>query len=978
MQRPRLLSRDIVRRPAPLARHQSASIASAAPVVLRLAVPAFITLLWFALAAGTARSAPATTGGIEVVDKLPRGVHREEIYAPSPVGNPSPLLSARRARQIPPPLEEVYVFQDSLDGYPLDDEGGWTHYDASEGVTAWHRDTFLACAGTAWWCGKIDSTWTGDPNRAGYMNSWDQFLENSVNLTGVPLGTPVTITVKHRMDVEPNYDFGLFQINDLHDFYLDFAQFTGKVPASGPGCDSFTVAIPESIWTKWNANPTGPRPTPFRFVFKSDISHSSADGLYPGDGWIIDEVRVNAGSEIRFYDNMENSNGAWTRTTLPGVGDFFDIESDVITEDLCYQNRTNLWVDWDPVILTVVPRQDNRLITPAVDTDRGSQVLTAFDIYRNMPLDGCFYYSVNYRHKMVGGSWSNWFDPTGLLYYGSNKDWIRQKINLPLAGGKDSVQVMFIVKDYGPIYCGGSTGYTNIYPLFDNVAIGVRAVTPPIFTARDIDLFQDTFKTTAFFNGGDNFNTPVGDSTVIQVSTPRGYKSGFMYYRLNSGSWFSIPLQVADNDFPTIRHADVPLGNYPANTTLWYYFAVTDSTDSTSYLPTNAPSAQVFYSASILPLKTATNPALGCADSLATILFVNNSRGYETEATIAKALTAYGFKFDTWDVNAPTTGAGNTPGGIPPGDPTYIWPGSTTGNLTQYSSIIWHSGSLAQFTMRSTDQALIQSWIQQAGKSRNIMIAGDDIASDLIVSQNEINSFLSFTMGSRFLRDLWENFPQDSLHPVVTGLSGSPSAGRSFHVNMDCPTMEDSDLIAVATGAPARGKTGLWLRYPNTFAAATRFATKYTPTGTDSARSIHMAFNYNNIEETGERYRLIKDIVNGYFKINACYYATAVETEPTPSPVLADVLHQNAPNPFNPVTTIRFSVAQAGQATIHIYSVGGTLVRTLVKGHHAPGSYSVRWDGRDDNGRRLASGVYFYKLETPSGVTGSKKLIMLK
>src|SRR6185503_18810128 len=129
---------------------------------------------------------------------------------------------------------------------------------------------------------------------------------------------------------------------------------------------------------------------------------------------------------------MENSNGAWLRTTLPGVGDFFQIQSNVITEDLCYQNRTNLWVDWDPVILSLVPRQDNRLITPPVDTDRGTQVLVAFDVYRNMPIDGCFYYSVNYRHRMIGGAWSNWLDPTGLLYYGSNHDWIRQKINLPL------------------------------------------------------------------------------------------------------------------------------------------------------------------------------------------------------------------------------------------------------------------------------------------------------------------------------------------------------------------------------------------------------------------------------------------------------------------------------------------------------------------------------------------------------------------
>ena len=970
-----------MRRITPSSRFEtSPGVFAAAPLFRRIAPAAFLVLLGLALHVSLAVGAPVAT---EVVDQVPPYVHREEAYAPSPDPLPSGAkAAARRAIQVPPPVEEVYVFQDSLDGHPLDDEGGWSHFDASQGTTAWHRDTVLSCSGSSWWCGKVDSSWTGDPNRAGYENNWDQFLENGVNLAGVAPGTPVVMTVKHKFYAEPNYDYGLLQINDLQDFYLDFAQFTGRVPATGTGCDSFTVAIPESIWTKWNtAGPGGtPRPTPFRFVFKSDLAYSSADGLYPGDGWIIEEVRVTAGGVMKFYDNMDSGPGAWVRTTLPGVGDFFALDNDVITEDLCYQNRTSMWVDWDPVLLSVVPRQDNRLVTPAVDIDRASQVLVAFDVYRNMPLAGCFYYSVNYRHKMVGGNWSAWLDPTQLLYYGSQKDWIRQKINLPLAGGKDSVQAMFIVKDYGPIYCGGSTGYSNIYPLFDNVAIGVRAVTPPIFIARDLDLFQDTFRTTAFFNGGDNFNTPVGDSAVIQVSTPRGYKNGFMYYRLNTGSWFSIPLQISDPAVPTFRYADVPMGNYPANSTLWYYFAVTDSTDSTSYLPTNAPSAQVFYSASILPVKSAINPSLGCTDSLATILFVNNARGVETEATMAKAMIAQGYKFDTWDVNAPTTGAGNTPGGTPAGDPTYIWPGSTTANLTQYSAILWHSASLGQFTIRSTDQALIQSWIQQSGKNRNLLVAGDDVAADLILGGNNFNSFLEFTMGATFLRDLWENFPQDTLHPVVTGTPApSPSVGRLFHINADCPNMEDPDLIGVSASAVSRGKTGQWLKWPGTLAAATRFATKYNQLAPDSARSIAMSFNFNNIEEAGERIRHVKDILTGYFKVNACYFATAVETDPaTPAPAFADALHQNAPNPFNPVTTIRYSVAQAGKATIRIYNVSGSLVRTLVEGHHAAGPYSARWDGRDDHGRHLASGVYFYKLETPSGTTDSKKLIMLK
>lgn len=945
-----------------------------AGVRLRLAVAGFLTLLWIAFEAARAFSAPSTTNP---VDLPPHGVYRTEVPAPLKGESTAPM-TYRKLRLTPPPLEEVYVFSDSLDGRPLDDEGNWSHYDNSAGPTAWHIDTFMACNNHAWWCGRIDSSWTNDTNRAGYDNNWTQYLQHDAQTQNVPAGSVVTLTAKYKLNVETGYDYGQVEYDDLDDLWLPLLHITGKIPSNGVGCDSFTVELPESSWVKWQNSPTGAKPLPFRFVFHSDVEYSSADGLYNGDGWFIDEVRVTKdGNQILFYDNMENGMGTWTRTTQPAVGDYFALENNVVTEDFCTDNRTNIWVDWDNVTRSLVPHIDNRLLTPPVDIDRSGECLLAFDVYRNLPLDACFYYSVNYRTRMIGANWTAWLDPTGLLYYGSSKDWIRQKVELPLAAGKDSVQCMFIVKDYGETYCGGSTGYSNLYPLFDNVAVGVRATTPPIFIPRDLDLFQDTFKTTAFFNN-DNFNTPLGDSAVVQVSTSRGYKTGNMFYRFGtSGSWLSTPLLMSNTAEPTYRYGDVPPGNYPAGTVLQYYFAVTDSVDSTAYMPSYAPQTATYLSAAILPVKSATNPSLGCTDSLATVLFINNNSGRETEASIAKVLTAQGYKYDTWDVNGPTSGAGNTPGGTAAGDPFNIWPGATVNDLLRYSAIIWHAGSLSQFTIPQTDQQLIQSWVQQPGKSRNFFIAGDNVAQELITLGAEYNSFLSFTVGARYLRGLWENTPQDTLHPLVTGIAASPSATRLMHLNLGCPQIDDPDLIAVATTAPSRGKTGLWLKYPNTFAAGTRFATKYVSFGSDSSRNLFWSFNYNNIEESGERLRAIKDIMLTYFQIPACYFATAIEDDQAPAPTGLDVLYQNAPNPFNPETIIRYSVAQSGPVTIRIYNVQGALVRTLVDKLVAAGSYRVRWDGTNDYGEHLGSGVYFYRLETRTGAD-SKKLIMLK
>jgi hypothetical protein len=89
-------------------------------------------------------------------------------------------------------------------------------------------------------------------------------------------------------------------------------------------------------------------------------------------------------------------------------------------------------------------------------------------------------------------------------------------------------------------------------------------------------------------------------------------------------------------------------------------------------------------------------------------------------------------------------------------------------------------------------------------------------------------------------------------------------------------------------------------------------------------------------------------------------------------------LYQNVPNPFNPNTTIRYDVATGGgQVTILIYDVSGRLLRTLVAGKQTAGQKTAVWDGRDDHGRGVTSGVYFYRLEAP-GYNKTLKMILIQ
>jgi len=104
----------------------------------------------------------------------------------------------------------------------------------------------------------------------------------------------------------------------------------------------------------------------------------------------------------------------------------------------------------------------------------------------------------------------------------------------------------------------------------------------------------------------------------------------------------------------------------------------------------------------------------------------------------------------------------------------------------------------------------------------------------------------------------------------------------------------------------------------------------------------------------------------------------------TPAPVSAVVpsvaglrLEQNHPNPFNPVTRIDYTVDQESAVYLAVYDISGKLVRTLVNRRMRSGTHSQEWDGRDDGGRAVASGIYFYRL-TAGKQSLARKAVLLK
>lgn len=155
----------------------------------------------------------------------------------------------------------------------------------------------------------------------------------------------------------------------------------------------------------------------------------------------------------------------------------------------------------------------------------------------------------------------------------------------------------------------------------------------------------------------------------------------------------------------------------------------------------------------------------------------------------------------------------------------------------------------------------------------------------------------------------------------------------------------------------------------------------------DSLKSGNFKFhNWNNYDDI----IMIPAVVTkttGSFDYNylANYDSTLTKVEEEPGLVPGSfTLSQNYPNPFNPTTTIPFTVYGSPSivhssihTTLRIYNILGDLVRTLIDEKKMPGNHQVVWDGRDDKGEKVGSGIYFYRLEA-GGYSETKRMILVK
>jgi hypothetical protein len=330
---------------------------------------------------------------------------------------------------------------------------------------------------------------------------------------------------------------------------------------------------------------------------------------------------------------------------------------------------------------------------------------------------------------------------------------------------------------------------------------------------------------------------------------------------------------------------------------------------------------------------------------------------------------------DRYDVLGPSSAVGNSLASRVKDDITQI--------IDNYRKVIWNTGNRSAATVgdgtgnpeKSDDWGLLFQFLNTSTLGPGLYLSGDNLAEEWVTLTGA---------GAIQTRSVYMNFNLLNGDHVTHGEAVSPTltaTGASFThlfvpdvlvVYGGCAVINDFDVLSPTGGAFTD------FPYPNSGDGAV-ISQQTLNAAAQTATVVLSGFSYGYIRDAfvnfpPARVEHLRDIL---IKMgNVVPEATGVD--PGMGPQYANSLFNNYPNPFNPTTTIRYTIKNRWHVSLKIYNAAGQLVRTLIDEVHAPDEVKpVEWDGRNNAGQSVSSGVYFYKLVTKN-FSQTKKMVLLK
>ena len=360
-------------------------------------------------------------------------------------------------------------------------------------------------------------------------------------------------------------------------------------------------------------------------------------------------------------------------------------------------------------------------------------------------------------------------------------------------------------------------------------------------------------------------------------------------------------------------------------------------------------------------------------------------RGGENEFLSAMGQLGFveGTDYDTYTVQGPSSGVSNGLGSAGAH-------GANADQLRGYDTIVYLAGNLSTFLLsngtntgnndKGNDLGVMTGWKNLVG-ARNTVYFGDYIASALVADSAEGSTYLATVMGVGLTDDDVRDEIGFQTAPVVAPAPGAPAQFVSSYVAFGgCLGINQFDSIVPLASSIA----GHEFLDPNgvsgVYSPAASVIFDRVVNGTE--RKVDMTFPYSLLfvydnsankapVATSARTKLLKEIFD-FFGVTS---GNAGQATGNPSALRKADLAV-FPNPFNPKTTIRFTNPAKGSASVKVYNVKGELVRTLFTGELDAGTHPFEWNGVDNRGASVASGVYIIKAQAGSQSLSQKAMLV--